>query len=345
MNISLFGYTAAGQRVDRVVLDSGSVRCGIITYGGVLQFLEAPDKNGDFVDVVLGYDTVADYEKQDKFMGALVGRCANRIRKSRFTLNGTEYRLFANNGENHLHGGEQGFDRKLWTAQEVPNGVRLTLKSPHMEEGYPGNLDVAVTYTLEGCDLTIWFEAVSDRNTVCNLTSHAYFDLDGQGGGRVLDHELKLFSKEYTPVSDSASIPTGEIAAVAGTPMDFRNFTPIGKRIDEDFDQLVFGSGYDHNWVVEGQIGKLRPAAKVFSPHSGISLTVETTMPGVQFYSGNSLSGGPVGKGGAVYGRRDGFCLETQFYPDSINHSTFPQPVLREGERWEHTTVFRFGKK
>lgn len=345
MERKFFGETPDGRRVDLIVLDSGPARCGVLTYGGTLQFLEVPDRAGQPTDVALGFDGLEGYLGQDKFIGALVGRYANRIGGSTFTLEGVRYRLRANEGENHIHGGGEGFDKKLWEAREIPQGVRLSLTSPHMEEGYPGRLEVSVSYLLHGTTLTIRFEAASDRDTVCNLTSHAYFNLKGQGRGKVTDHELKLFASNYTPVADSASIPTGELAPVEGTPMDFRAPRLIGERIDQDFPQLRFGSGYDHNWAVDGSTGILRPAAQAYSAESGIAMEVDTTLPGIQFYAGNFLEGCPAGKGGAVYGNREGFCLETQFYPDSPNRPGFPQPLLRAGEKYDHTTVFRFSVK
>lgn len=345
MERKFFGETPDGRSVELIVLSSGLARCGILTYGGTLQFLEVPDRKGRPTDVVLGFDCLDGYIVQDKFIGALVGRYANRIGGSSFALGGAQYKLLANEGENHIHGGGEGFDKKLWAAEELPQGVRLSLTSHHMEEGYPGRLEVSVSYFLHGSALTVRYEAVSDKDTVCNLTSHAYFNLKGQGRGSVLDHELRLFASRYTPVADSASIPTGELAAVEGTPMDFRAPRLIGERIDQDFPQLRFGSGYDHNWAVDGKIGVLRPAAEAYSAESGIAMEVETTLPGIQFYAGNFLEGCPAGKGGSVYGRREGFCLETQFYPDSPNHPGFPQPLLRAGEKYDHTTVFRFSVK
>ncbi len=340
MKRELFGQTAAGEAVERIWLESGRLRAAILTYGGALAALEVPDKSGRPTDVVLGFDTLEDYEHQDKYIGALVGRYANRIGGSRFVLGGKEYRLYANDGKNHLHGGQRGFDKKVWQAREIPGGVALSLHSPHLEEGYPGALDVTVCYTLEEDVLSIGYEARSDRETFCNLTNHSYFNLAGQGSGPVGNQRLQLMASAYTPAGPD-SIPTGEIAPVAGTPMDFRQPFLLGERIDEDFPALRYASGYDHNWVLDGPVGTLRPFCRAWSGETGILLEGETTMPGVQLYTANFLAGCPKGKGGAVYNNRDAFCLETQFFPDAPHHPNFLQPLLRPGEVWRHTTRFR----
>lgn len=334
-----FGTMPDGKVVERITLDSGKARCSIVTYGGALATLEVPDRDGKRTDIVLGFNTLEDYRRQDKYIGALIGRYGNRIGGSRFALNGTEYPLYANEGRNHLHGGKEGFDKKLWAAAEIPDGVRLTLVSPHMEEGFPGTLKVEVDYKLVESTLTIQYRATSDADTVCNLTNHAYFNLGGQGSGSILDHTLRLFAQRYTAV-DRESISTGALPVVTGTPMDFRVPVEIGARIDDDYEQLRFTSGYDHNWVLDGGTSVLHPAAEVHCPRTGITMRVDTTLPGVQFYAGNYLDGCPAGKGGARFGKRDGFCLETQFYPDSMANPDFPQPILRAGEIWAHTTVF-----
>jgi len=337
-----FGQTADGQPVDLISFENQELKCAVTTYGGALVSLEVLDAKGEPRDVVLGFDDVPAYEAQDKFIGALIGRFANRIGGSRFTLSGEEYKLYPNEAPNHLHGGKQGFDKKIWRAEEIKDGLRLSLTSPHMDEGYPGNLEVSVSYVLEGSALAVKYNAVCDKDTVCSLTNHSYFNLDGHGSGRILDHVLMLKSEKFTPVSDSRCIPTGELAEVKNTPMDFRKPTRVGQRIDEDYQQLILGSGYDHNWEVTGESGTLRRAAEIYSPESGIVMSVDTTMPGIQFYTGNFLDNCPTGKGGAVYRRRDAFCLETQFYPDSPNNPDFPQPVLKKGETWAQETVFSF---
>lgn len=343
MEKKLFGTMPDGKPVEQYTLQAGGISCDIITYGGAVRAVRVPDQNGQVKDIVLGFDTLEDYRKQDKYIGALVGRYANRIGKARFALNGKEYELAVNNGENHLHGGLTGFNSQVWQVQKAGENVLvLTLVSPDGQENYPGTLRVKVTYTLTADALSIDYEAQSDRDTVCNLTNHSYFNLAGQESGPVAEQCIQLFADRYTP-TDAGSIPTGEIAEVAGTPMDLRQMTAIGAHIDEDFVQLQQAKGYDHNWVVNGQPGTLRPAARAFSPKTGITLEVLTTQPGIQFYAGNYLSGSPAGKGGAPYDDRWGFALETQNFPDAPNKPEFPSAVLRAGDVYREKTVFRFG--
>lgn len=342
MKRTFYGTTRSGEAVEAITLESGAASCTILTYGATLQSLTVPGRDGKPVDVVLGLGSLEHYEDNpDKCLGATVGRHANRIAGASFSLNGVEYPLAANNGPNNLHGGPTNFSTRVWKAEEVPGGVRFTYVSPHMEEGFPGTLTAQVTYLLEGTTLTLQYRAVSDRDTLCSLTNHSYFNLSGHASGSVLDHVLTLHAETYTP-SDAAAIPTGEIAPVENTPMDFRTPATLGSRIDEPFQQLLWGKGYDHNYVVDGPVGTLRPAAELASPKTGIVMEVETTSPGVQLYTGNYLDGRPSGKDGVRYQPRDGVCLETQFFPDAIHHANFPQPVLRAGEVWAHTTVFRF---
>ncbi|MDE6107569.1 MAG: galactose mutarotase [Oscillospiraceae bacterium] len=332
-----------GRAVEAITLRDGPYTCTILTLGGIVQSLIVPDRAGKAVDIALGMETARDYLSQDKYLGALVGRCANRTAGASFVLNGEEYPLRANDGPNHLHGGGVGFDKKLWTVEELTgNTLNLSLISPDGEEGYPGALTVEVTYRLWGGCLEIGYLARSDKNTVCNLTNHTYFNLSGHGAGSVENHLLKLNASRYTPIGPG-SIPTGEIAPVEGTPMDLRVPTRLGDGWDRDFEQLRLAGGYDHNWVIDGEPGVLRPFARAYAPDTGIMLELEATLPGVQLYTGNFLEGCPPGKGGAVYGRRAGFCLETQFYPDSLHHPQFPSPILRAGEIWRHTARFRFG--
>lgn len=341
-NRTAFGRMPDGTQVDQLTLRSGAVSCRILTYGGTVRSLTVPDRRGDPVDVALGFDTLEDYRTQDKYMGALVGRYANRIGGAKFTLNGREYPLLANNGPNALHGGGVGFDKQIWTVEALrADSAVLSLVSPDGQEGYPGTLKVQVTYTLRGGALKIEYRAESDRDTVCNLTNHTYFNLSGQGSGSVNGQYIRLSAAHYTP-TDAGSIPTGEIAPVDGTPMDLRTARPIGDRISEPFEQLTLAGGYDHNWVIDGWDGSLRRAAAAYAPDTGIVLTADTTLPGVQFYTGNFVEGCPVGKGGAVYGNRHGFCLETQFFPDSPNHPDFPSCVLRAGEEYHSTTIYAF---
>lgn len=336
-----FGAARDGRAVDEIILDNGILRCSLLTYGAALRGLVAQGRRGP-VDTVLGFDRMEDYEAQDKFMGAVVGRYANRIAGGRFTLDGQSYTLARNDGENHLHGGPAGFFSKVWKVEPWGEyGAAFSCESGDMEEGYPGRLKVSVTYCLEGGALRLSYRAAADRATICNLTNHAYFNLNGHNAGGAMDQLLTLHASCYTPVGPG-SIPTGVIAPVEGTPMDFRSPAAIGARIGQPFRQLELCSGYDHNWVVEGDPGTLRPAAVLEGAESGIRMEVETTLPGIQFYAGNYMAGCPAGKGGAEYGRRDAVCLETQFFPDTPNRPEFPQCVLRPGEAWEHETVFRF---
>ncbi len=336
-----FGVTKNGEEVRELTLNSGVLTVKLLTFGGAVRVLTVPGREGP-VDVVLGYDTLEEYETQGGFFGALVGRCANRIAGGRFMLNGREYALARNDGPNHLHGGNVGYSHRVWAVEEA-SGCRavLTLDSPDGEEGYPGRLRVRVTYALEGSELSIRYEGVSDRDTPCNLTNHSYFNLSGQDSGTVLNQSIQLFCSHYTP-ADSSSIPLGRIDPVEGTPMDLRVGGPIGAHIDEPFQQLLWGHGYDHNFVVDGRPGMMRPAARAFSPVTGVVMEVETDSPGVQFYTANFVEEGHKGKGGAVYGPRHGFCLETQHFPDSPNQPAFPCAILRAGERYCQTTRLRF---
>ena len=339
----IFGTMPGGQKVEAITLRDGPYICTILTYGGAVQSLIVPDRAGKAVDVVLGMDTLEGYIRQDKYLGALVGRCANRTAGAAFPLNGTEYPLAANDGPNHIHGGRVGFDKKLWTVEGfTENTLTLSLTSPDGEEGYPGALTAEVTYRLSGVGLEIGYLARSDADTVCNLTNHTYFNLSGHGSGSVENHLLKLNASRYTPIGPGL-IPTGEIASVEGTPMDLRTPKRLGDGWSQDFEQLRLAGGYDHNWIIDGEPGVLRTFAKVCAPDTGIALELEATLPGVQLYTGNFLEGCPPGKGGAVYGKRAGFCLETQFFPDAIHHPQFPSPILRAGEPWRHTARFRFG--
>lgn len=338
-----FGQTQDGRNVDLILLECGRLRCTLCTLGATLVSLEVPDREGRLFDITLGYDTLEDYETQDKSIGATVGRHANRIGGAAFTLNGERYELSANLGEHQLHGGFSGFNRKVWTADEIPGGVRFVTSSAHLEEGFPGNLEASVSYVLTKDALELHYECFCDRDTVCNLTNHAYFNLNGKGS--ILGHMLRLHCSSFTPVSGTDSIPTGELLSVSGTPFDFREATAIGTRIDADNEQLRFGGGYDHNLVVDGEAGILRPAAEVYAPESGICMEIMTTSPGIQLYTGNTLGGGPLGKGGAVYNDRDALCLETQLFPDSPNKPHFPQPFLRAGDVWRHSTLHRFSSR
>lgn len=337
-----FGTMPDGTEVELISLEKGGCSCRILTYGGAIQSLIVPDREGRAVDVALGFDSLEDYRRQDKYIGALIGRYGNRIGGASFPLNGKVYQVAANDGVNHLHGGMVGFDKQVWTVEAVTaDSLTLSLESPDGQEGYPGNLRVQVTYTLTGEGLAIDYWAKCDQDTLCNLTNHAYFNLSGHQSGPVTGQFVQLFSSSYTPTVPG-SIPTGELAGVEGTPMDLREGLPIGQRVDEDFPQLAMAGGYDHNWLVDGADGSLRLAARAWSPENGIAMETWTTQPGVQFYSGNYLDGCPAGKGGAPYAKRWGFCLETQHYPDSPHHDNFPSTVLPAGAEYRQRTEYRF---
>lgn len=341
-NIAPFGATAAGEDVSIITLDNGNISCQVLTFGATLRSLFVPDRKGNPVDIVLGYDTLQEYETQDGYLGATIGRFANRIAHGHFTLNRKPYVLAVNNGENHLHGGMVGFSHRVWTVESLSDcEVCLALFSADGEEGYPGNMQVRVTYTLDRSSLSIHYHAVSDADTICNLTNHSYFNLAGHHAGPVLNQEIQLHAQHYTPC-DQYAIPTGTVASVSGTPMDLTCPTKIGAHIEADYLQLIQAGGYDHNYVINGQAGILRPAAKAYSEDSGIIMELDTTFPGVQFYTANFLDAGRRGKAGSIYGPRHGFCLETQFFPDTPNHTNFPSVLLKPGEMFDHTAVFSF---
>jgi aldose 1-epimerase len=348
--VRVFGKTAEGVEVRLYTLQNAhGLRATITNYGGIVTSLLVPDRNGRPGDVVLGFDSLDGYLHGSPYFGAIVGRYANRIAGGRFTLDGAAYQLAANNGANALHGGLRGFDKVVWDAtpfpDSAPTGLRLHHASADGEEGYPGRLDVTVTYEVTAADeLRITYQASTDKATVLNVSHHGYFNLAGQAAPDVLGHELLLAADRYTPV-DSSLIPTGALAPVDGTPFDFRAAKPIGARIDAADLQLRYGKGYDHNFVVRGTPGTLRLAARVRDPESGRTMEVLTTEPGIQFYSGNFLDGTLTGKGGVTYRRRAGFCLETQHFPDSPNHADFPTTVLRPGQTYRSETVYRFAAR
>lgn len=340
-----FGKLKDGTEVSLYTMTNGKgTTMKVMNYGGIIVSLIVPDKNGKPVDVILGFDSLAAYEKNNPFFGALVGRYGNRIAKGKFTLDGKTYPLVQNNNGNHLHGGTKGFDKVYWNIEEVPSedGVALKLSylSKDMEEGYPGNLQTEVIYTLTN-DHTIKFEykATTDKKTIVNLTQHTYFNLNG-GKGDILGHEMAINADKLVAV-DASLIPTGKLMDVTNTPFDFRKPTVIGERINADHEQIKFGKGYDHCWVLNGE--GLRQAAVAYDSTTGIEMTVHTTEPGVQFYTGNFLTGSLTGKNGVVYNQRTGFCLETQHFPDSPNQSTFPSVVLSPGETYSTKTSYQFG--
>jgi aldose 1-epimerase len=343
VKMSTWGKTADGTAVPIYTLKSGQVEVRVMAYGAKLVSIRTPDRAGKMADIVLGYDSLQDYLNDSKtYFGAVVGRYGNRIALGKFTLDGKSYQVPVNNGANALHGGPKGFDKYVWESREVPNGVEFTHVSPDGDMGFPGKLTAHVKYTLTGNTLRIDYSATTDKDTVLNLTNHSYFNLNGDDKGNILGQKIQIDAEKYTPV-DSGLIPTGELAPVAGTPLDFRKPEAIGARINDNNEQLKLAGGYDFNFVVDGKAGTLRPAATVVDPESGRKLTVETTQPGVQFYSGNFLDGTFTGRHGGKYERNSGFCLETQHYPDSPNHKDFPSSVVHPGETFHSTTKFSFG--
>ncbi len=342
----VFGKLADGGTVDLYTLtNKNGLQAQISTYGGVLVTLRTPDQRGRMADIVLGYDNARGYVNDASYFGALIGRFANRIAGGKFTLEGQEYQLAQNNDANHLHGGVRGFDKAIWQAKPIdhPDGValELTYLSKDGEENYPGNLSVTVVYSLTNADeLRLDYEASTDKPTIINLTHHSYFNLSGQGTGSILSHEVRINADRFTPV-DKDLIPTGQLQSVTGTPFDFTQMTPIGKRIYERHPQLLLGRGYDHNYVLNNQGKELSLAAEVFDPKSGRGLEMWTTEPGMQFYTGNFLNGAR-GKAGRLYNFRDGFCLEAQHFPDSPNQPAFPSTVLKPNEKYTQTTVYKF---
>ena len=353
MTIQTFGKMPDGTPVELFTLSDGVLEARIINYGGIVVSLKAPDRNGKPGDVVLGFDRLEEYLADNNgpgpgYFGAVIGRYANRIARGKFVLDGKKYSLPLNNGGNSLHGGPYGFHNVVWKAKAIDHGVELTYLSKDGEAGYPGNLTATVRYTVAKGELRIDYSATTDKHTVVNLTNHSYFNLAGNGRGDILSHQLTLRAARFTPV-DAGLIPTGELKAVAGTPFDFLNATAIGERIDAnggaDDEQLHRGEGYDHNWVLDNADGKLTEAAEVYEPASGRVMRVLTTEPGIQLYSGNFLDGRIKGKGGAPYGVRSAFCLETQHFPDSPNQPAFPSTELRPGQRYQTTTVFRFSTR
>ena len=337
-----FGTTKDGQAVDLYTMTNPSgTSAGIITYGGTVQSLTVKSRTGMLSDVVLGFDSLLDYESEHPYFGALIGRYGNRIAKGKFSLNGKDYTLATNNGPNHLHGGLKGFSRQVWQAKEVgENVLELTYVSKNGEEGYPGTLTAVVRYTLTPAnELRIDYSSTTDADTVVNLTNHSYFNLAGSADN--LTHQLEIYADRFTPV-DAGLIPTGELRPVAGTPFDFTTPHAIGERIEAKDEQIKLGGGYDHNFVFTKHDGQLNLVAKVTEATSGRVMEMLTTEPGVQFYTGNFLDGSLRGKGARSYGRRAAFCLETQHFPDSPNQPVFPSTVLKAGETRKSTTVYRF---
>ncbi|MHB9753950.1 aldose epimerase family protein [Streptomyces sp. BYX5S] len=343
-----FGKLADGTKVYRWSLSNGGTRMKVLNYGGIVQSLELPDRHGRYVNVSLGYDTIEEYVAGTTFFGATIGRYGNRIAKGKFTLDGKAYQVSVNDGENSLHGGAKGFDKRIWDIEPFTSGsdvgLHMYYTSVDGEMGYPGTLKTKVTYTLTARgDWRIDYEATTDKPTVVNLTNHTYYNLAGEGSGTIYDHELTLAASRYTP-TDAGLIPTGELAKVAGTPFDFRKAKPIGRDIRAAHPQQILAKGFDHNWVMDkGITAKPVLVATLRDPSSGRSLKIATDQPGLQFYSGNFLDGTLVGQSGRTYRQGDGLALETQHYPDSPNQPSFPSTVLRPGETYRTTTVHSFG--
>ena len=345
-----FGNTPEGVPVEIYTLrNAHGAEARIMTYGGIVQSLKMPDRQGKFDDIVLGYDNLQGYIDKTPYFGCLVGRYGNRIGGAKFTLEGQTYTLAANNGTNSLHGGLKGFDKVIWTGKALTTAtgpaLELTYLSKDGKEGFPGNLTVKAVYTLtDDNELRVEFAATTDKPTVCNLTHHSYFNLRGQGNGDILGHEVFINADKTTPV-DGGLITTGEFAPVDGTPFDFRKATAIGARINDPDTVLQYGPGYDHNWVITKPAGELGLQARVYEPTSGRVMEVISDEPGLQFYAGNFLDGTITGKGGAVYQKRTGFCMEPQHYPDSPNQPNFPTVVLRPGQSYKNTISYKFSVK
>ncbi|WP_309120018.1 aldose epimerase family protein [Paenibacillus sp.] len=348
-----FGTTEDGKPIRLYTFtNAAGMSADISDLGGVIVALRTPDRDGAFADITLGYETAEPYLRKGPYFGALIGRFANRLEGASFELNGTEYALAKNDGDNTLHGGREGFDKKVWDAEivEAPNGagqaLRLTYVSPDGEEGYPGTLRATVAYSLtDDNELVLDYEAVTDRDTIVNLTNHAYFNLAGHAAGDIGGHVLTIDANKFTPVN-AACVPTGEIREVDGTPFDFRKPTLIGPGLAKtDDEQIRNGGGYDHNFVLNVGGAKPEKFAEVYEPTTGRVMEAFTTKPGVQFYSGNFLDGSEIGKGGAAYGKRFGLCLETQYFPNSMKHKNFPSPILRPGETYKHTTSYKFSAR
>ena len=345
-----FGKTKTGFKVDKYTLkNQNGMEISAINLGGIITSLKAADREGNYEDVVLGFNNVSQYEEESPYFGAIIGRYANRIANGKFTINQEEFILAKNNGENHLHGGLKGFDKVLWDVAEIvsdsTSSLVFTYTSKDMEEGYPGNLNAQVTYTLDNDDkLIVKYEAATDKKTIINLTQHSYFNLSSTLNKNILDHEIVINSDSFLPV-DSTLIPTGEIKSVNQTPFDFRKPRKIGDQISDQNVQLSYGNGYDHSWVINNQDQGVRFVASAYDPSSGRLLKIFSDQPGLQFYSGNFLDGTIKSKFGGVYEFRSGFCLETQHFPDSPNQKAFPSVILKPGEKYSTVTEFKFSKK
>lgn len=342
-----FGMTPDKKQVDKYTLmNKNGVSASFLTLGGIWNSMMVPDKDGTLSDVVLGYDRVDDCLKSESHLGEIVGRNANRIGGAAFTLSGKEYKLETNDGPNNLHSGPDYYRNRIWetevTEENDQMAISFSLESPDGDQGYPGNAKITVTYLLTADNaLEIRYNLICDQDTIANMTNHSYFNLAGHTSGEVLSQKVWIDADRYTPM-DAVSIPTGELAPVKDTPMDFTVVKPIGQDINADFEQLKFGSGYDHNWVLNHKAGELALSAKAMDEKSGRVMEVYTDLPGMQFYTANYLDSVLPGKDGAVYGRRQGYCFETQYYPDAVNKPDFLSPVLKEGKEYKTTTIYKF---
>ena len=338
-----FGRSKDGEQLTLYTIDNGNMKVKLTDLGATIVSVIFQDKNENWKDVVLGYDTADEYYTNSCYFGAVIGRSGNRIDKGRFCIGEKEYQLDINDNENNLHSGRNGFDNRRWeTARISDNSVSFFLKDADGEQGYPGNFEVTVTYTLkDDSSLVLHYEGEADADTVANMTNHVYFNLGGHDSGTILDHEMMLTAKAYTPVRDAQAIPTGEIAPVAGTVMDFTKPKRIGQDIEADFEQLKFVGGYDHNYAVRPEKGPVIRIAEAYCADTGICMEVFSDLPGVQFYTGNFITE-QAGKGGAVYQKRQGFCLETQYYPNSVNQEGFASPILKAGDKYDTMTCYKF---
>lgn len=338
-----FGTTKNDQTAYLYTLENkNGMQISVTNMGAALVSAKVKNKNGEHVDVVLGYDSVKGYEANGYYLGATVGRNANRIENGRFTIEGVEYQLPQNDGENNLHSGPNGYSFRIWDVDDSADAIHFKIESPDGDQGYPGNFCATVTYTLTDYnEIIIKYEGLSDRTTIANLTNHSYFNLNGHSSGSILNHTLQISASAYTPVKDEKSIPTGEIAAVESTPMDFRKGKSIGRDIDTDHQQLVYVKGYDHNFELDHWNGQLRKVSEAEGDLTGIKMELYTDLPGVHLYSGNYLHNAK-GKDGAVYQRRGGFCLETQYFPNAVNEPAFASPLLYAEKPYQTTTIFKF---
>lgn len=325
-----------------MILKNNYLEVEISEFGASIISIKTPDRHGKIIDVVLGYDDIEKYKRQTKYIGATVGRCCNRIKNGLIEIDGTKYQLNCNDSKNHLHGGDIGFDKKIWNSKEIENGVELNYISEDGEENYPGQLDVKVTYTLKENSLVINYKATTNKTTICNLTNHTYFNLNGYGN--ILQHQVQILADYFTE-NNQESIPTGKIIPVENTPMDFRNPQYIEKDINNEYYQIKYAKGFDNNWVLNNYNGEIRKIATAYSELSGIELEVSTDLPGLQFYSGNFLDGAENGKNNIPIKNHSGLCLECQYFPDAFNHKNFPQPVLRVGEVYNKTIEYKFNVK